>query len=413
LHPGFAVKRDTLLHLASEVTIRICGHTMVVEGRDDAVCCDAALLRALERLRRPGTLAQALALVDVATKEEWMAAAAQMLELVGAGALSSVDQVGAVRASDHGFGFPEPHIGMLADHVRTSRYIDAIRRAVVPGDVVIDLGTGTGVLAIAAARAGAARVYAIERASVADIAERMFERNGVADRITLVRDVSTRVSLPERAHVLVSEIIGTEPLCERLLEYTRDASERLLLPGARMVPQRMRRLGRAVTCPDRAIDGHVVTAPAAARWESAYGMDFSALAQAAPSHPPWFTVSAAEAAAWPALTETVTLADIDLTMPPRPPLRVRTQARVSTAGRLDGILVFWEIALHDDIGLSTDPLLAGPDCCWGAAVWLAAERRPVAEGDVLDMRYQYQAPRAVAEVALHPPAAPQPAAGRH
>ena len=62
------------------------------------------------------------------------------------------------------------HRHLLDDHTRTSALIDAINAVVKPGDTVIDLGTGTGILAMAAARAGAARVYAIDHASIVDSA---------------------------------------------------------------------------------------------------------------------------------------------------------------------------------------------------------------------------------------------------
>ena len=85
---------------------------------------------------------------------------------------------------DQVFG-PRTQIGMLEDRIRTSRFIHAIRRTVRSGDVVVDLGTGSGVLAVAAAQAGAKHVYAIEVRAVAEVAERFFQGSGFGDRITL------------------------------------------------------------------------------------------------------------------------------------------------------------------------------------------------------------------------------------
>ena len=90
------------------------------------------------------------------------------VELIGAGAVMTSDGSPLPYVPDHGFGCLEPHIDMLADQRRTSRYLAAIRRAVRSDDVVLDLGTGTGILAIAAAQAGARRVFAIERSGIAD-----------------------------------------------------------------------------------------------------------------------------------------------------------------------------------------------------------------------------------------------------
>ena len=90
-------------------------------------------------------------------------------------------------------------------------------------DVVVDIGTGTGILATCAALSGARRVHAIESSAIADAAEQVFEKNGVADRVNLVRERSTRVTLPERGDLLVTETIGNDLLDEHLLAIVSDA----------------------------------------------------------------------------------------------------------------------------------------------------------------------------------------------
>ena len=64
---------------------------------------------------------------------------------------------------------------------------------------------------MAAARAGARRVYAVEASDIAEVAERVFAANGVQDQITLIRGWSRQIELPKQANLLVSEIIGTRP----------------------------------------------------------------------------------------------------------------------------------------------------------------------------------------------------------
>src|SRR4051812_12021176 len=115
------------------------------------------------------------------------------------------------------------HLEMLNDRTRTLSFIEAIRETVRPDDIVLDIGTGTGILAATAARAGARHVYAIEAGQIQKVARALFESNGLKDRITLIRGWSTQIELPERADVLISEVIGHEPLAEDVLETTADA----------------------------------------------------------------------------------------------------------------------------------------------------------------------------------------------
>ena len=74
------------------------------------------------------------------------------------------------RVPTRGWADPVEHARMLHDDRRTNDYIAALRDAVRPEDIVLDIGTGSGVLAIAAARAGARHVYAVEASDIADVA---------------------------------------------------------------------------------------------------------------------------------------------------------------------------------------------------------------------------------------------------
>ena len=105
------------------------------------------------------------------------------------------------------FADPAAHVEMLADRGRTSAFSTRFGESVRSDDVVLDLGTGSGVLATAAALSGARHVYAIESSSIADVAQGVFERNGVADRVTLLRGWSTELVLPEPATLMVTEML--------------------------------------------------------------------------------------------------------------------------------------------------------------------------------------------------------------
>lgn len=146
------------------------------------------------------------------------------------------------------------HLPMLGDAARNAAFAGAIARAVQPGDVVLDIGTGSGLLAMMAARAGARHVYACEMLpDLADLARIVVAQNGYADRITVIAKPSSElvvgVDLPERAGVLVTEIFDALLIGEGALPSIRHAREHLLATDARIVPSGGAIKGQLVAVP--------------------------------------------------------------------------------------------------------------------------------------------------------------------
>jgi type I protein arginine methyltransferase len=126
---------------------------------------------------------------------------------------------------------------MLTTEARISAYVDAIRAAVRPGDIALDIGTGTGVMALLACQCGARRVHAIEPSDVIVVARQAAKDNGFADRIIFHRAFSTALKLPERCDVLISDLRGSTPCFSTHLVDLMDARTRLLKPDARWICQ--------------------------------------------------------------------------------------------------------------------------------------------------------------------------------
>jgi protein arginine N-methyltransferase 1 len=101
---------------------------------------------------------------------------------------------------------------MIADRVRMNAYVQALRQAVKPNSVVLDIGTGTGIFALLACQFGARHVYAIEADDAIEVARQIAAANGYTDRIEFIQDVSTKLSLPEKADVIISDLRGVLPL---------------------------------------------------------------------------------------------------------------------------------------------------------------------------------------------------------
>jgi protein arginine N-methyltransferase 1 len=126
---------------------------------------------------------------------------------------------------------------IMADPVRMTAYAEALRAACRPGCVVLDLGTGTGILALLSCRLEARRVYALDSSDVIDVAREMAQANGVADRITFLQGMSTDISLPEPVDVIVADVRGVLPMTGNSLATMIDA-RRFVAPGGIIIPAR-------------------------------------------------------------------------------------------------------------------------------------------------------------------------------
>jgi len=117
----------------------------------------------------------------------------------------------------------------LFDQKRTNAFRLAIKNTVKKGDIVVDMGTGSGVLAMFAVEAGAERVYAIELdKNNIQMLHKTIEINGYKDKIIILEGDVTKIKLPEKVDVIVGEMIATGlieelqvPAMNNILKYTK------------------------------------------------------------------------------------------------------------------------------------------------------------------------------------------------
>ncbi len=127
---------------------------------------------------------------------------------------------------------------MIRDSVRTDAYAEALRRSVRTNSVVLDMGTGVGIWALLACQFGARKVYAVDPNDAIQIAQEIAAANGYTDRIEFVQELTTKLTLPEPADVIVTDMHGIVPMFEQSLPAIIDARRRLLAPGGKMIPEK-------------------------------------------------------------------------------------------------------------------------------------------------------------------------------
>ena len=262
----------------------------------------------------------------------------------------------------------EEHRRYLADPARLGAFDLAIRQAVRPGDVVVDLGSGTGVLGLLACRAGASRVYSIESTALIGLAREICRANGFEDRVTFIRQHSTSVELPEKVDVVVADQVDGLGFEAGLFDYFSDARARFLKPGGRTVPHRVDVMAAAVEASDiRSKVDFWTTRP--------LSFDFSSVSPAALNIEHFAEYSASELLAAPAV-----LASLDASAPLPYPLSCRTEIVIERPGELHGVGGWFRAVLVEGVTLTNSPVAAGG--IRRAQVFLPIERAvPVAAED--------------------------------
>ena len=379
------LSRETLLVRRSDLSLQLGSDGLVISCDGREVETGAHGLAILDAFSAPRTISEVVAKLAVAGAHDFAALTRTILQLKTAQVLTAP----ANRLSE-GLGWDSSsiHARMLRDLSRTHSFLRALAEVVQPDDIVVDIGTGTGVLAIAAAKAGAKKVYAIEASGIAGAASAMFERNGVADRITLVRGWSTRVTLPEKATVMVSETVGNDALGEGIVETVLDARRRLLEPGARLMPERIRVWAIPCSLPDRIREDHLFTRDNVARWATEYGMSFEPLAEATRS-PFALILAPQEVRGWRKLAPPVLIADLPLGEM-EPLFELSATFRATEAGPFEAALLYFDLGLSPSVTYGTHPDEVSDQHSWSYMVWLNDKPREMAAGDSASLQYRYK-----------------------
>ncbi|MFQ5690257.1 MAG: methyltransferase domain-containing protein [Gemmatimonadota bacterium] len=279
------------------------------------------------------------------------------------------------------------HDKLLADEVRISAYRRAIEKYIGEGDVVIDLGTGTGVLAFMAARRKPAAVYAIDHSRIIEKARLVAERNGIHN-VRFVRTGSRTFRPPRKADLIIQEQIGEHLFDENMVDTLLDARARLLKRGGKILPSRFRFFAEPVQLRD---DCHVPFA-----WQqNIAGVDYGALRGTSRLGTKYYRrfVEPREVAEFLCMPEPLITFDLQTLAPGELPRVAGYRRRARRDGRLDGFCVFFEAWFDDEISFGNSPRSARTH--WAIPL-LRVESRPCGKGDSLSFELRMGDPAVVA-----------------
>lgn len=275
---------------------------------------------------------------------------------------------------------PRWHFAMLNDTERNTALVEALERILTVGSTVLDIGSGSGLIAMAAIRAGARRVVTCEmNPLLAEIARQNIDAHGMSNVITVISKPSYLLEvgrdLPTRVDVLVSEIVDCGLIGEGLLPSIRHARAHLLTPGGVMLPSAARLYGQLV---------HSEAVLALNRVDKASEFDVSLMNVVATSgHFP------VRLNTWPhrMMSRPARLVDFDLSAGPLDPGARQVTFEVTADGEAHGLAAWFQLDLGGGITLTNTPQNTASH--WMQAMALFDTPMPVKAGESMSLHLRW------------------------
>ncbi len=235
-----------------------------------------------------------------------------------------------------------------ADRTRLEQFRAAIAAVVHSGDEVVDLGCGSGILGLLCLQAGAGHVFGIDATAMIEVARETFSRAGLGEQADFLRGHSQRVGLPSPGDLAICDHVGYFGFDYGIVHTLQDARRRLLKPGGRLIPARIRlRIGaiESEKARDKADGWRADGIPAEFQWLRQYAVN----AKHAVELPREALLSAA-----------VQLGEIDLYADNPDFFSWTAELRIARDGVMHGLAGWFECELAEGVWMTNSPLAEQP-----------------------------------------------------
>lgn len=241
----------------------------------------------------------------------------------------------------------DEHVGYVADVRRTELFRAALGEIIRPGDLVADIGCGSGILGLLCLKSGAACVWGIDQTDMIEATRETMARAGLAGRYVCIRDNSRRACLPEPVDVIICDHVGFFGFDYGILGLLADAQRRFLKPGGRIIPSAMRLELAAVESPAawaKATAWDKAGIPAEFRWLRGHGLNQKYAV----------TLGATELLGAPAV-----LATIDFTKDQPDFMSFETDLKIIRNGTMHGVAGWFGCSLSPNVVMTNSPVDPG------------------------------------------------------
>jgi protein arginine N-methyltransferase 1 len=275
------------------------------------------------------------------------------------------------------------HENMLADRTRVESYFTAIIKYVHEGDIVVDAGTGSGILSFFAHLKHPRKIYAIDDSDILEIAKIVADKNGMSD-ISFFKGSSQSFTIPEKADVIIQEQMGAWLFNGNMVDSVIDLRDRILKKGGKILPNSFELFIEPVKMKDDYLVPFI--------WEqNIHNIDFQCLkkkkGEMAKEHF-YRTIKPYEVECFLSVPAPILSFNLETISSLKDlPSVLKSHKIVVKNERLDGFCLYFRAIFDEDIILDKSPLRTeSSHSCWENPIY-RAEAEQIQKGDVIELTF--------------------------